>query len=136
MRTVLVIEDEVSVKNAICALLEREGWKVLHAATDAEAIEQAARNSVIDLLITDVVLRSGNGVAVARQMIQDRPELLCILISGYPMADLYNRELMDDDLLILAGRIPGEAFHSSCFAGFNRTHGQGSRLILGSIDGC
>jgi|SRR6476646_7548805 len=99
MRTVLVIEDEVSVKNAICALLEREGWKVLHAATDADAIEQAARNSVIDLLITDVVLRSGNGVAVARQMIQDRPELLCILISGYPMADLYNRELMDDDLL-------------------------------------
>ncbi len=99
MRTALIIEDERSVNNAVRALLEREGWKVLQAFTTLQATEHAARGSSIDVLIADVVLPAGNGAAIARQMLQNRPDIFCVLTSGYALSELQERALLSEDLL-------------------------------------
>src|ERR1044071_1881121 len=99
MRTALVIEDDVNLNNAISAILEHHGWKVLQAFTGHQATVYSGRDMPIDLVIADVVLSSGNGATPARQLIADRPDIACVLTSGYALSDLYKRGLLTPDIL-------------------------------------
>src|SRR5690348_6175241 len=99
MHTALILEDDASARSAISAIVQRYDWNVLQASTPVEAMQHAAAKGQIELLIADVVLRSGNGGVVARQMIQRRPDLLCVLISGYSITELLDRALIPPDLL-------------------------------------
>ncbi|MBB4635557.1 PAS domain S-box protein [Longimicrobium terrae] len=82
--TVLIVEDEDAVRTLARRALERAGMRVLEARSAAAALEVAAREPVLDLLLTDVVMPGGSGSLVARQLGDRYPGLRVLFMSGYP----------------------------------------------------
>jgi len=83
--TVLLVEDETSVRGLAKRVLEDCGYRVIEARDAKEALEAAVRHQgEIDLLLTDVVLPGMNGGEVAEQLKEGRPDLKVIFMSGYP----------------------------------------------------
>lgn len=91
--TVLVVEDEPSLREMIQAILARSGYAVLAAGSVEEAERIAAeRGGEIDLIVTDVMLRGdegGDGLAARLQTL--RPGLRALFISGHPLEILAER---------------------------------------------
>jgi PAS domain S-box-containing protein len=81
--TVLLVEDEESVRVIVSAVLRRRGYTVVEASGARMACEIFAERHDIDLLLTDVVMPDMNGPALAQRLIGIRPELRVLFISGY-----------------------------------------------------
>lgn len=82
--TILLAEDEDSVRKLLRNLLTAGGYKVLEAVDGTEALQIFERDPAgIDLLLTDVIMPGLNGRELARQALASRPELKVIYMSGY-----------------------------------------------------
>jgi two-component system, cell cycle sensor histidine kinase and response regulator CckA len=82
-RTVLVVEDDDSVRIPTTEFLKMEGFKILQARTGPEAIQVVQRNrSPLDLLITDIVMPGMSGPEVAEKLIEMHPDLKVLFMSG------------------------------------------------------
>ncbi len=82
--TILLAEDEPFVREATCGILHNAGFEVLPVADVADAKNIfAARQGAIDLLMTDLVLPSGNGRELGHDLQQRSPELVVLITSGY-----------------------------------------------------
>jgi hypothetical protein len=93
--TVLLVEDEESVRRMVRAALERCGYEVLVAAGGPEALEVArGHERPIDLLITDMVMPRMSGRELAAQMAAARPGASVLYMSGYPGATLQAGEAL------------------------------------------
>jgi DNA-binding NtrC family response regulator len=81
--TLLVVEDEVLLRFAVCAFLRDAGYNVLEAATAEEAIS-ILRSVAVDLLFVDVHLRGrrGDGIDVTQFAREYRPSIEVIMTSG------------------------------------------------------
>jgi len=86
--TVLVVEDELAVRNLIAAVLKRAGYRVLSAGNGAEAAQlcQSLRED-IHLLVTDMVMPETRGDELAEQLTAVRPNLRVLIMSGYTDQD-------------------------------------------------
>jgi CheY-like chemotaxis protein len=83
--TVLVVEDEASVRRLAIVSLKRFGYRVLEAGNgrDALALWKTHRDE-IDLLFTDIVMPDGiSGIELTRRLRDEKPGLKVILSSGY-----------------------------------------------------
>lgn len=78
--TVLLAEDDPSVREYLRRVLVRGGCQVLAAAAGEEALDLARRHR-IDLLVTDLTMAPLNGSEVSRRLGSSVPVLF---ISGYP----------------------------------------------------
>jgi PAS domain S-box-containing protein len=83
-RTVLVVEDEEELRKAVCRVLRTEGYGVIAArgAEEGSRILADAERS-IDVVLTDVVMPDGNGIALAEQARRVRPTVPILLMSGH-----------------------------------------------------
>ncbi len=82
--TILLVEDEKSVRHFIAHFLEQRGYSVLRARDGRQALKVASSHSgAIDLLLSDIVMRGINGIELARRMTRTDPELKVLLMSGY-----------------------------------------------------
>jgi CheY-like chemotaxis protein len=82
--TVLLVEDEDDLRGLCGRALSSLGYRVLSAATAAQALDVATRNSgQIDALITDVVLPDMRGPEISRRLAQAFPNLRILYVSGY-----------------------------------------------------
>ncbi|HYX27330.1 MAG TPA: ATP-binding protein [Pyrinomonadaceae bacterium] len=82
--TILLVEDEETVRNLASAILEDYGYTVFTAANGAEGLTLCEDSSEkIDLLITDVVMPEMSGRALAEKAERLRPEMRLIYMSGY-----------------------------------------------------
>jgi two-component system, cell cycle sensor histidine kinase and response regulator CckA len=82
--TILLAEDQDSIRELIGESLERNGYKVLVASNGLEALEIAARyKGTIDLLVTDVVMPQMGGRESAKRLTAMRPEIKVVFMSGY-----------------------------------------------------
>jgi len=81
--TVLLVEDEPTVRSVAERALTRHGYKVLTADNGEAALEILGRGEPIDLLISDVVMPGMDGPAVVREARKSRPELKILFMSGY-----------------------------------------------------
>jgi two-component system cell cycle sensor histidine kinase/response regulator CckA len=83
--TILVAEDEPTLRELAVSTLEALGYRV-HAATNgAEAVELVAGlESPVDAVVTDMVMPLMNGRELVRRLRQDRPDLPVLYVSGYP----------------------------------------------------
>lgn len=79
---ILVIEDQDQAREAARSILERLGYRVVTARSAEEALRCARASDPIDLLLTDVVLPSMNGVALAERILTERPDLRVLFMSG------------------------------------------------------
>jgi len=83
--TVLLVEDDSSVRKLVRRLLEMNGCLVIEAVSGREAMDRwpEIRDSV-SLVVTDVIMPGGvSGWDLARSLHEDRPELGILLTSGY-----------------------------------------------------
>ena len=82
--TILVVEDEPSVRHLIKTLLSRAGFRVLEAPSGAEALRLCASHAEpIHLLLSDMVMPEMRGDELARQLATTIPNLKVLLMSGY-----------------------------------------------------
>jgi CheY-like chemotaxis protein len=82
--TVLVVEDQEAVRRLTKTILEEHGYRVLEAASGAEAHAVAREHAgEIDLLLTDVVMPGMDVRTLSGQLRDLRPNLRVILMSGY-----------------------------------------------------
>ena len=81
--TVLLVEDEPTVRTVAERALTRHGYKVLTADSGEEALDILGRGDPIDLLISDVVMPGMDGPAVVREARKSRPDLKILFMSGY-----------------------------------------------------
>jgi PAS domain S-box-containing protein len=80
---VLVVEDEVMVRNLARRILERAGYRVLVAENGEVALATAAAAEHIDLLLTDMVMPKMNGAEVAQKLRALSASLRVVYMSGY-----------------------------------------------------
>ena len=83
--TVLVVEDEAAVRDMVVLVLRRHGYRTLTAADGFEGLVQWRQHrDEIKLLLTDVVMPGGlGGHELARRLLQDKPGLPVICVSGH-----------------------------------------------------
>jgi CheY-like chemotaxis protein len=85
--TILLVEDDASVRNLLTLLLKRLGYRVLVASNGHEALtmvkERGPDQLVIDLLLTDVVMPGMNGRVLAEHLSSLRPDMKVLYSSGY-----------------------------------------------------
>jgi two-component system cell cycle sensor histidine kinase/response regulator CckA len=81
--TVLLVEDEPTVRSVAERALTRHGYTVITADNGEDALEILAKNEPIDLLISDVVMPGMDGPTMVREARESRPELKILFMSGY-----------------------------------------------------
>lgn len=82
--TVLLAEDDVSIRKMIKLTMEAEGYTLLEAGNGEEAIEISnSYDGDIHLLLTDVIMPKINGRELANSLQKDRPDMEVIFMSGY-----------------------------------------------------
>jgi signal transduction histidine kinase/ActR/RegA family two-component response regulator len=82
--TVLVVDDEPTVRMLVMEVLEELGYAAIEAADGASGLQLLQSNARIDLLVTDVGLPGGmNGRQMADAARMNRPDLKVLFITGY-----------------------------------------------------
>jgi two-component system, cell cycle sensor histidine kinase and response regulator CckA len=82
--TILLVDDNESVRNSLADLLRMHGYNVIPAADGFQALEVSRqRAGAIDLLITDVVMPQMNGRELADTMMSENQKMKVLFISGY-----------------------------------------------------
>jgi CheY-like chemotaxis protein len=84
---ILVVDDVADVLVAVGAFLVREGYAVQKAANGDEALRIIASDPRIDVLVTDFAMPGLTGSELINQVVQIRPNLKALVITGYPNAD-------------------------------------------------
>jgi DNA-binding response OmpR family regulator len=81
---VLLVEDEEPVRRVVRRALSASGYQVLEAGDGSQALKQwEGHPSVIDLVITDMVLPGMTGRELALELLQRRHDARVIIMSGY-----------------------------------------------------
>ncbi len=94
--TVLLVEDEESVRSLIRETLLTQGYKVLEAESGETALYiAAAQEEPIDILITDLVMPGISGRDVARQVCELNPDTHVLYLSGYPEDAIVNQGILE-----------------------------------------
>jgi PAS domain S-box-containing protein len=81
--TILLVEDERSVRTLVRRLLEVEGYIVVTADSAEDALIVADREAEIDLVLTDMVMPGMNGRQLIEQLELSRPGMKVVYTSGY-----------------------------------------------------
>src|ERR1019366_1825247 len=90
--TVLVVEDEPSLRLLAKTMLLRLGYEVLEAESGAQALElHEGHEGAIDILLTDVIMPQMSGAQLANELRAKDPKLKILFMSGYTddMLDSY-----------------------------------------------
>ena len=82
--TVLVVEDEPAVAGLVKQALELEGYQVLEARNGAAALRMFRKaGKDVDLILTDVVMPVMSGPELVARILESRPDLPALFMSGY-----------------------------------------------------
>ncbi len=100
LATILVIEDEDSIRDTLRRILRRRGYHVLEARGGGEALALAAETATIDLVVSDVVMPEQTGPMIVAQLRRARPGLRVLYISGYTFDALRASELRPGERLL------------------------------------
>ena len=82
MKTILVVDDDESIRDSLKMVLEFESYEVLFAENGQEALRQLAATP-IDLILLDVKMAGMDGLEVLQRVREKRVELPVIMISGH-----------------------------------------------------
>ncbi len=97
--TVLLVEDEIAVKDMAKRMMERMGYKVVAATTAREARRLAeSYDEKIHLMIVDVVMPEMTGRELAEHINALRPGLKLLFMSGYTADVIAHHGILDEDV--------------------------------------
>jgi CheY-like chemotaxis protein len=110
--TILLVEDEPLVRQALGRMLRRLGYNVLLADGAEQAIRLAESGHEIDLVVTDVIMPTINGTEMVRRLRSQQPTLKVIYISGYTDGALSSDIASEDFSEFLQKPIPHDLLAS------------------------
>lgn len=91
-RTILLIDDEQSVRSIVKRILQRANYKVLEAESGEAALKLVeSHTGTIDLVVTDLHMPGLNGPEVVKMLASVRPGLKVLFMSGYAEHDVVAR---------------------------------------------
>lgn len=93
MATILVVEDDPSMRNVLAGTLEDGGYIVVGAESGHEAVELAERGQLFDLVVTDVRMTGIDGITAFEELRKLCPNARGIVITGYAGQDTPVRAL-------------------------------------------
>jgi two-component system cell cycle sensor histidine kinase/response regulator CckA len=100
--TVLVAEDEDTVRAVVARVLRRQGYSVLEARDGDEALRMCREHiGPIHLILTDVIMPQVSGAQLAQQSGVLRPESKVLLMSGYTGGELERRGVVAERVAFL-----------------------------------
>ena len=100
--TILLVEDEDTVRALGFRILGELGYRVMQARNGEAAIALAARRGErIDLLLTDVVMPGMSGGELAKRMVLHRPEMKVLFTSGHTDDAIVHQGVLDEGVLFL-----------------------------------
>ena len=100
--TILLVEDEASVREVTSEILRSNGYQVIVAEDGEEAIahfESAPR--AIDLLLTDVVMPQMKGPELARRLQERAPNLRVVYMSGYNEESILGKRIGEEGSILI-----------------------------------
>ncbi len=86
MATVLIVDDEQSIRETLSEFLKEEGHDVIVAADVQSAIAAVGKNPP-DVVVTDIILPGVTGVTLLKQLRQHAPQVQVVMITGEPTVD-------------------------------------------------
>ncbi|MCC7519405.1 MAG: PAS domain S-box protein [Verrucomicrobiae bacterium] len=93
--TLLLAEDESSVRDLLTNVLTSEGYRVIHANDGNDALVKARNEKeTIHLLLTDIVMPGLSGADLAKQLVAERPNLRVLFMSGHTGAIAIKPDLL------------------------------------------
>jgi DNA-binding NtrC family response regulator len=100
--TILVVEDEASVRRLAVSVLQRQGYAVLEADGPGQATAISAEHGgPIDLLLTDVIMPGGNGADLAARLTELRPGMKVLMMTGYAQPYVADRGDLKEGIVLL-----------------------------------
>ena len=97
--TILVVEDEPKVREIVVRVLRAAGYRILEAASGAEAIQRERQAAEpIHLLLTDVVMPGLDGKEAAGRILARRPDIRVLYVSGYTRDAINRHGVLDDGI--------------------------------------
>ena len=91
--TALVVDDDQTIRSIVRAVLTNRSYRVLEAVDMDEALAACDQHQgPLRILIADVMLKTPDGLETAARLMEARPELRVLFISGYP-AGRFKRDL-------------------------------------------
>jgi len=91
-RTILLVDDDVIVREIASEILTMRGYDVIEAPNGQEALQQMATvKRPIHLLLTDVMMPGMNGRELAEQLLAKQPSLRVVFMSGYNQDELLRK---------------------------------------------
>jgi len=107
---ILLVEDDDDVSRFVVDALTDIGYRVVHAATAARALELLKENPEVALLFTDVVLPGGmNGRELATEVNKLRPGLPVLFATGYTRNAIIHHGRLDQNVDLLTKPFTTEA---------------------------
>lgn len=83
-KTILVVDDDAMVLSLVTAILKKHGFLVLSATGPVEALHvESEYSDVIDLLLSDITMPVMSGSQLATLLLDHRPEIRVMFMSGY-----------------------------------------------------
>lgn len=83
LASILLVEDDETVREVICRVLQDAGYDVANAGDGVEALNMMEGLPAVDLLITDIRMPRMGGHELSNRVLDARPDLPIIYISGY-----------------------------------------------------
>jgi len=80
-QSILVIDDDETIREILRAILEREGYRVLEAPDGGEGLKQFTETPT-DLVITDLIMPGKEGIETIRDLRRKFPDVKIIAVSG------------------------------------------------------
>ena len=101
--TILLAEDEQDVREVAREFLESGGYTVIEARDGAEALKRVEKyEDAIDLLVTDMVMPGMTGQELSTRLLQSRPEIRVLYMSGYSERAAADSARGDSSMRLLA----------------------------------
>ena len=100
--TVLLAEDQSSIRSVLREFLESKGYQVLEAQNGGEALDLAEHHpGSIDVLVTDVIMPQIRGLELGKRVTELHPDICVIFMSGYSEDALLENRLLSQQNVTL-----------------------------------
>ncbi|MDQ6871191.1 MAG: response regulator [Gemmatimonadota bacterium] len=94
--TILLVEDDMSVRGLVERVLKSRGYEVLAAEDGGDALRLASDAALaVDMVLTDIVMPEMSGRELVEALHTERPDLRVLYMSGYTDDDIVRRGLND-----------------------------------------
>jgi two-component system cell cycle sensor histidine kinase/response regulator CckA len=107
--SVLVVEDAPALRDMVRRILSRQGYTVLVATSADEAERVFAAHPDIDILLTDVVMPGASGPELTQRLLDHRPGLKVVYMSGYTDEAIVHHGVINPGIAFLQKPFSAEA---------------------------